>query len=217
MSANNWSDKVAFDNFGLALRGSANKWLDSQITLKKIVRDRERWMIIQPFFKEEFATESNDKLILDGLAHMTMCSSENIRDFSRCLNKVNCIILDAYKGFTLMPPELAPDVNGNVSFANMRAHYTARNENLGQFYLLNHFQAALPVDVRRVINLQPMPTFNLDTAVRLATIELCSKEEARSTPQVHAVQPEEEEEGVEAVTQNQAYHPKRFQQQPQQN
>jgi hypothetical protein len=41
MSANNWSHKIAFDNFGLALHGSANTCLDSQITLKKISSDRE--------------------------------------------------------------------------------------------------------------------------------------------------------------------------------
>ncbi len=81
MSANNWSDKIAFDNFGLALCGSANTWLDSQVMLKKIFGDQEQWMIIRPFFKEEFATESDDKLILDRLAHMAMHSTENIHDF----------------------------------------------------------------------------------------------------------------------------------------
>jgi len=78
MSANNWSDNIAFDNFGLALRGSANTWLDSQVTLKKIVGDRECWTISRPFFKEEFATESDAKLILDGLAHMAMHQTKNI-------------------------------------------------------------------------------------------------------------------------------------------
>ena len=78
MSANNWSNKIAFDIFGLALHGSANTWLDSQVTLMKIVGDQERWTIIWPFFKEEFATESDDKLILDGLAHMPMRPTENI-------------------------------------------------------------------------------------------------------------------------------------------
>jgi hypothetical protein len=72
MSANNWSDKVAFDNFGLALKGEAITWLDSQVILKKIVGDRECWTIIWPFFKEGFTTESDDKLILDGLAHMAI-------------------------------------------------------------------------------------------------------------------------------------------------
>ncbi len=108
MSANNWSDKIVFDNFGLALHGSANTWLDSQVTLKKITGDRECWTIIRPFFKEEFATESDDKLILDGLAHMAMHPTENIRDFFGRLNKVNNIILNANKGYTLTPPKSGP-------------------------------------------------------------------------------------------------------------
>jgi hypothetical protein len=41
MSANNWSDKVAFDNFGLTLKGEANTWLDSQVILKRIESVRE--------------------------------------------------------------------------------------------------------------------------------------------------------------------------------
>jgi hypothetical protein len=32
MSSNNWSDKVAYDNVGLALKGEANTWLDSQVS-----------------------------------------------------------------------------------------------------------------------------------------------------------------------------------------
>jgi len=95
-SANNWTDKVAFDNVGLALKWEANIWLDSQVTLKHIEGDRERWSIIRPFFKEEFATESDDKLILDGLAHMAQRSTENVRSFFGRLNKVNTVIVDAY-------------------------------------------------------------------------------------------------------------------------
>jgi hypothetical protein len=41
MSANNWSNNIAIDNFALALRGLANTWLDSQVTLSKIRGDRE--------------------------------------------------------------------------------------------------------------------------------------------------------------------------------
>jgi hypothetical protein len=66
------------------------------------------------------------------------------------------------------------------------------------------------VDLHRVINLQLMPTLDLDTAVRLATIELSSKAKAKSIPRVQAVQQEEEDEGVKAVTQNQPYCQKKF-------
>jgi hypothetical protein len=105
-------------------------------------------MIIRPFFKEEFAIESDDKLILDRLAHFSMRPSKNVQDFFGHLNKIKCIIMDAYKSYTLMPAEPVPDVNGNVSLAAMREHYQARDETLGQFYLLNQLRAALPVDLR---------------------------------------------------------------------
>ncbi len=150
MSANNWSDKVAFDNFGLALKGEANTWLDSQVILKKIVGDRERWTIIRSFFKEEFATESDDKLILDGLAHMAMRPSENVRSFFGHLNKVNTVILDAYQGYTLTPQDPVAEGAGNITMTlnDFNAYKKALVENVVEFYILNQFRAALLPDLR---------------------------------------------------------------------
>jgi len=202
-SANNWTDKVAFNNVGLALKGEANIWLDSQVTLKHIEGDRERWSIIRPFFKEEFATESDDKLILDGLAHMAQRSTENVRSFFGRLNKVNTVIVDAYHRYTLTPANPPVDATGNISNADFLAYKQALIWNVTEFYLLNQFRAALLPELRRVINLQPMETLDLDTAVRLATIELRSKEEAKSTSKINPVQqPDEEEDAVEAVAQS---------------
>jgi hypothetical protein len=204
MSANNWSDKVAFDNFGLALKGEANTWLDSQVILKKIMGDRERWTIIRPFFKEEFATESDDKLILDGLAHMAMRPTENVRSFFGHLNKFNMVILDAYQSYTLTPADQVADNAGNVTMtlADFNAYKKALSENVVEFYILNEFRVALLPDLRQVINLQPMHTLDLDMAVRLATIELRSKDEAKTGSRINSVQQQEEDDDViEAVTQ----------------
>jgi hypothetical protein len=96
----------------------------------------------------------------------------------------------------------------------MRAHNAALVENVVEFYLLNQFQAALPVDLRRVINLQPMQTSDLDTAVCLASIELHSKNDARGNSCIQALQQDEEEEGVDTVTQTRQ---KKFLPQNQQN
>jgi hypothetical protein len=61
-----------------------------------------------------------------------------------------------------------------------------------------------------------MHSLDLDTAVRLATIELRSKDEARSGTKINPVQQSEEEEDVvEAVTQNRPQ--KKFYPQAQQN
>jgi hypothetical protein len=53
---------------------------------------------------------------------MAMRHTENICDFIGQLIKVNSIILDAYKSYTIMPPEPIPDANGNISLVAMRAH-----------------------------------------------------------------------------------------------
>jgi hypothetical protein len=78
VQANGWTDEEAYSNFGMALRGSADIWLESMITLQKIEGARARWSIIKPYFKAEFAIQTDDKLILDGLAHMAMKKTENI-------------------------------------------------------------------------------------------------------------------------------------------
>jgi hypothetical protein len=123
MSANNWSDKGGFGKFMLALRGSANTWFDSQMTQIK-------WTIIQPLFMAEFAIESNDKLILDGLAHLAMKNSKNIRDYFGRLNKTNMIILDAHKSYTLVLQSLVPDGNNHIDAAVMDKYVAAREEAL---------------------------------------------------------------------------------------
>ncbi len=78
----------------MALRGSADIWLESMITLQKIEGARRRWSIIKPYFKAEFAVQTNEKLILDGLAHMAMKKTENVRDYFGRLNKTNNIIME---------------------------------------------------------------------------------------------------------------------------
>jgi len=124
MSANSWSDKVGFGKFMLALRGSANTWFDSQMTQIK-------WTIIfQPLFMAEFAIESNDKLILDVLAHLAMKNSKNVRDYFGRLNKTNMIILDAHKSYTSVLQRPVPDGNNHIDAAAMDKYVAAREEAL---------------------------------------------------------------------------------------
>ncbi len=145
-----------------------------------------------------------------------MRPSENVRSFFGLLNKVNTIILDAYQGYTLTPPDLVADGSGNITLTlnDFNTYKKALVENVVEFYILNQFRAAILLDLRRVINLQPMHSLDLDTAVRLATIELRYKDEAMSGAKINPVQQSEVEE-VEAVTQNRPQ--KKFYPQSQQN
>jgi hypothetical protein len=104
-AANIWSDHIVFRNFALALRGSANTRSESQPTLEDITSNCRAWTIIRLLFKAEFTTESNDRLILDGLAHLAMKPVENVCDYFGRLNKTNTIIMDAYETYTILPEE----------------------------------------------------------------------------------------------------------------
>jgi hypothetical protein len=119
MSANSWTDKEAFDNFGMALRSSANIWLESMVTLSKIKGDCERWTIIKPLFKAEFAVETDDKHILDGLTHMATKNTKNVRDYFGRLNKTNKVILDGKCSYTLIPAKPIPGANGFLNPARL--------------------------------------------------------------------------------------------------
>ncbi len=50
VQANGQTDEEAYSNFGMALRGSADIWLESMITLQKIEGARAGWSFIKPFF-----------------------------------------------------------------------------------------------------------------------------------------------------------------------
>jgi hypothetical protein len=114
MSVNNRSDHIAFRNFALVLRGSTDILLKSQETLEDITCDRRAWTIIRPFFKAEFAIKSDDKRILDGLAHLAMKPTENVRDYFGRLNMVNQINMEAYDSYMVPPTELALQNQANV-------------------------------------------------------------------------------------------------------
>jgi len=109
----------------------------------------------------------------------------------------------------------------------MRAHVRASNLNLAKFFLLNHFRAGLPTELQRVFNLQNEDDLRLNAAVKLATIEARSREEAKCTSKVYATEAvEDDEPQIEAVrsnskssmySKNNSQQPKRNQQQrPQQ-
>jgi hypothetical protein len=90
---------------------------------------------------------------------MAMRPTENVRSFFGRLNKVNTVILGAYQSYTLTPADPVIDATGNhvITPADFQAYKKALIENEVEFYTLNQFRAALLPDLRRVINLQPMP------------------------------------------------------------
>ena len=100
--------------------------------------------------------------------------------------------------YTLLPPKPTVKANGFLDTAEVDAYYDIRDKAIGEFYLLNLFRAGLPTELKRVINLQSLNELDLYNAVKLATIDSLSREEAKSSSQVFAVD-DDTEDAVDAV------------------
>jgi len=72
-----WSDTTLFANFRLCLQGEAEDWLSSTVCHLELTAAQKTWICIQPLFKRELSTMSNNKLIVDGLANLAHRPGEN--------------------------------------------------------------------------------------------------------------------------------------------
>jgi hypothetical protein len=129
---------------------------------------------------------------------MAIRQTENVRDYFGRLNKTNNIIMEGKRSYTLLPLKPVPQANGFLDTAEVNAYYETRDEAIGEFYLLNFFRAGLPSELKRVINLQSLDKLELYTAVKLATIESRSREEAKSSSRIYAVE-DNSEDAVDAI------------------
>jgi hypothetical protein len=130
-----------------------------------------------------------------------MKPSENVRDYFGHLNMVNQIIMEAYDSYTVLPAE--PVLQNQADVQLMRDFVHQWDLNLAKFFLLNHFRAGLPTELRRVLNLQNEDKLRLNAAVKLATIEARSREEAIGASKVYAtevaIKEAEDAQMIEAV------------------
>ena len=85
LHANNWDTSIVFHQFAIALKLSAQKWLEWQMLC--IDSAVKTWEWIEPRFREEFATQSDDANILDQLAHL-----KNIQDLYSCICNIRRIL-----------------------------------------------------------------------------------------------------------------------------
>jgi hypothetical protein len=77
---NNWSDKVAYNNFANALRCMAWKWLFSMVVMEEITNDQLQLLDFKDLFREKFAIQSNNKLIIEGLSNLAMKLGKTTRN-----------------------------------------------------------------------------------------------------------------------------------------
>jgi hypothetical protein len=72
VGAKNWTGQVASHHLSLALKSSAEKWLNSKLSMHPYTAAEKTWTSFKPLFKREFATQTDDKFIINGLMNINM-------------------------------------------------------------------------------------------------------------------------------------------------
>jgi len=76
-SSDAWSELVAYNCIAYTLWGWAQEWLDLIMLVNKYKEADLTWMRYKTLFKAEFATQSDDKLIIEALSNLSMKTTLN--------------------------------------------------------------------------------------------------------------------------------------------
>ena len=147
-AANNWDMWVGYHQFAIALKSKVQKWLEWQSLCAK--GNIETWEWIEPRFRKEFATKSDDANILDQLAHLKMKHDEEIFDFYSWIFDIRRILRS-----TKMREATFPTPNAQGLYTKEQVHeLLKKSDSIYEDHIqMQLFKHALPVDIRLAVNL----------------------------------------------------------------
>ena len=93
---NNWSDTVTYTNVANALRGFAQDWLFATIEMLDWEGDQLTWTNLKPRFQAQFATQTDDRLIIEGLSNLAMKPNKSTGELLTRIINTMVIIKESY-------------------------------------------------------------------------------------------------------------------------
>ncbi len=144
---NEWNDITTFSFFRLALQGQADKWLSSIVRHLQLAAAQKTWTCIRPVFKSEFATFSDGKLIIDGLARLSYRPNENPWMFFSCLEELIFILKENYASYRVKPEWPNQRAQGGYSEDNLMKYANDSVDSFANFMFTQMFKAAAPENV----------------------------------------------------------------------
>ncbi len=150
--SNDWNNVTTFANFRLCLWGEADEWLSSTVRHLKLTAAHKTWTRIRPLFKREFATTSDDKLILDGLANLAHRQGENPRKFFSWLEKLFNVLHENYASYRIKPERPAPiQPQGTYTQEALTQFANDSIEAYNKFLFAQVFKATAPENIRKLL------------------------------------------------------------------
>jgi len=142
----------------------------------------------------EFAVQSNEKLIIDGLSNLAMKANETTRELLTRVTQTMVVIKESYNTYQNKVELPNEDLNGGVSTNFNTAYVNDHTANIMNVFKMNMLLAALPSEIRHAVVQQNQNELTLDWMYDVATMQ---QREITETKRIMAIgtnyEPEHEE------------------------
>jgi len=148
---NRWTDAQTYYHFANSLRNPAREWLSSVVDWDDDKHDQPKWSDFKEIFKQKYSVQTNERLILKGLANLAMKLNEMTNELLTRITRTTRVIKEGFADFGAITPDPLNDINHGISnqaFRMFKKQYTAMMFN---FFKMNLFKAALMPELRSVL------------------------------------------------------------------
>jgi hypothetical protein len=131
--------------------------------------DQLTWTNLKPRFQLQFATQSDDKLIIDGLSNLAMKPNKSTGELLARITNTKVIIKESYAA--CKNKIKAPHHNANGGYLDKTATKWKNHSvnNVMQFFKMQLLRAALPRDICKVVAQHDQNSITLDDMYQVAT------------------------------------------------
>jgi hypothetical protein len=164
-----WTDTATYANVANTLNGFARDWLFAIVEMLDWTTDQLTWTNLKPRFQRQFATQTDEKMIIEGLSNLAMKPGESTRELLARITNTMVILKESYasyeKNLRLRPTMMSTE----VSPCHEPEWRDEALNNAQQFLKMQIFRAALPAELQKVVAQRNPNTLTLDDMYQIAT------------------------------------------------
>ncbi len=172
MRTNNWNDTTTYVNVANSFKGFARDWLFATADMLDWMEAQLTWTNLKPRFQKQFATQTDDKQIIDGLSNWAMGPNETTGELLARITNTMVIIKESYAAYDNKVPEPPTNAHGLGQVGLLENTATQwKNDtvnNMLQFFKMQLFRASLPGDLRKAVAQHDQTTITLDDMYQVA-------------------------------------------------
>jgi hypothetical protein len=127
------------------------------------------WSDFKDLFKQEYAVQTDDKLILEGLSNLAMKPNETTNELLTHITRTTRVIRENFDEYDAKIPYPHNDVNGGISNNSFRRFLRQYDAMWINFFKMNLFKAALTPELRLVVAQQEQETITIKRMYQVAT------------------------------------------------